>query len=115
VVLVLLAIQVFGAALAPPSAAAFDPDRIEICTEGGLLVLGHDGQPEKAPQTDHNGHCLFCLPLLHVGAPPAAQGVFVRLRLPEFPDFKVLAVLPVAAGIVPLAGAASPQAPPVSV
>ena len=115
IALLLLAIQVFGAALASPPVAAFDPDRIEICTESGLMVLGHDGQPEKAPQADHNGHCLFCLPLLHAGAPPAAQGIFVRLRLPEFPDFKVLAAPPAAGGIAPLAGAASPQAPPVSV
>jgi hypothetical protein len=116
VVLILLALQVFGAALASRPAAAFAPDRIEICTESGLMVLGHDGQPKKAPQADHNGHCLFCLPLPHIGAPPAPQGIFARLRPQEFLDFKVLASPPpAAAGIAPLAGAASPQALPVSV
>jgi hypothetical protein len=111
---VLLAFQVVGALLASPP-LAFDPDRIEICTESGFMVLGHDGKPEKSSQTAHNGHCLFCQPLLHAGAPPAAQEIIARLRPPEFPEFRVLAAPPTTAGLAPLAGAASPQAPPVSV
>ena len=115
VALILLAIQVFGAALTPPAAAAFDSDRIEICTVSGLMVLGHDGQPEQAPPADHGGHCLFCLPLLHAGAPPAAPGLFVAYRPVERLDFKAPSTRFAVASIPPLAGAASPQAPPVSV
>lgn len=112
--LVLLALQVVGVSLASPP-IAFDPDRIEICTESGPMVLGQDGRPEKSSRSGHNGHCLFCLPLLHAGTPPAALGITARLRPPVIPDFKVLAAPPTVAGVAPLAGAASPQAPPVSV
>ncbi len=114
IALILLALQVFGSALASPP-VVFDPDRVGICTENGFMILGHDGQPEKAPRADHNGHCTFCLRLLHTGAPPAAQGIFVRFHPPEDAGFKVLAAPSAVAGIAPLAGAASPQAPPVPV
>lgn len=114
VTLILLAIQVFGTALTPPPAAAFDPDRIEICTESGLLVLGHDGQPEKAPQAGHGGHCLFCLPLLHAGVPPTAGALLSRLRPAEHPGLMAQAARLTSAVASPLTGAASPHAPPVS-
>lgn len=114
ITLILLAIQVFGTALTPPPAIAFDADRIEICTESGLMVLGHDGQPEKPVQVGHGGHCLFCLPLLHTGVPPSAGTLLTRLRPAEHPGLVAQAARLAAADASPLTGAASPHAPPVS-
>ncbi|RAU20316.1 hypothetical protein CU669_18895 [Paramagnetospirillum kuznetsovii] len=116
--LVVLTLQLAGAAVAPtisPAIIATADDHMVICTVGGMVELGEDGLPIPAtPAKDHVGPCVFCLPLLHghVLAQTLATTAFDRTDLAR--SEKILPSSPTHAPPVRLAGAASPQAPPVS-
>lgn len=108
-----LMLQVAAFATGPAMAAnAGASDRIEVCTIAGMVVLDSQGQ-QALPSADRHGQfCAFCLPLLHGGSlaaeATAVPPLTVAFTLPHPPS-------PAADAIVvplPLAGAASPQAPP---
>lgn len=114
----MLVLQVFAAAMAPGAASAgtlanaLDSDNIVVCTAAGMVVLDHNGQPTQPSADKRAGFCVFCLPLMQgcaltadATSDAAAPGLIVQ---------EVSARAPLAAALIPhpLAGAASPQAPP---
>lgn len=111
----MLGVQILAGALMPARAEAGTVavgTRIEICTASGLMVLelGPDGQPVSSPTPA--GFCVFCLPLLHGAAltqAPLAMAEPVALATDTDDDATVLSRH---VAHPPLAGAASPQAPP---
>lgn len=81
--------------------------RMVVCTAAGMAVFNEDG----SPAADHDGFCVFCLPLLHAGG--AAPVASVALPVPV--DAAVAVLPPAPTRLAPpqrLAGGASPRAPP---
>lgn len=113
VMLAALMLQVAAFATGPAMAAsAGAADRIEVCTIAGMVVVDNQDQ-QAVPSADRHGQfCAFCLPLLHGGslaaeAVPVPPLPFAFILPPPLPPTADTGVVP-----QPLAGAASPQAPP---
>lgn len=118
IAITVLILQVFAAAMAPAAATArtlagaLESGSFIVCTAAGMVVLDHNGQPTQPSSDKRTGICVFCLPLLHGSALTAdaapdagAPGLMVQEEPAWVPS--VAALTP-----HPLAGAASPQAPP---
>jgi len=95
--------------------ASFSPTQIEICTANGILVVDLDGNPIPLRSTDTYKRisCVFCMPLMHAGPPITSTVDVVIWASSGYVDvsraiFRSLEDT----GNDPLAGAASPQAPP---
>ncbi|MGE5518026.1 MAG: hypothetical protein ACM31D_19655 [Bacteroidota bacterium] len=114
VLLAALMLQVAAFAIGPALAVpAGSPDRIEVCTVVGMVVLDSQGQPVPQSADSHGQFCALCLPLLHSGGSLAVEGCVplplpVAFALPQPPP----PAGDTSAAPLPLAGAASPQAPP---
>ena len=71
-----------------PFAAELDGDTV-ICPAQGMLVLDRDGHPRgPSGRTGHDGFCVFCLPLTHIGS-----GHAPTLAMAPLPEMRVLAVV----------------------
>lgn len=115
--LLLLTLEILlGSALslapATSSAQATDGNHLWVCTSAGMVEMGADGTPLAPGATDHQRHCIFCLPVLSgaINAPPSVTTEPVRRA--EAIASPIRPTGTPAATPAPLAGQSSPRAPP---
>lgn len=111
VALVSLLLQLFIV----PAGFSLPPERVAVCTAGGVAMVALDGEPSPAslPPGHHGGPCVLCQTGTH-GLAPAFEPA--ALLLPTCPG-QSAALAPFEGTVLPpprLAGSASPQAPPSS-
>ncbi len=121
----LLVVNVIGAGFLPVRPADAGPapfardivgDDIVVCTAAGMVVMDRDGHVvDTKGGGGHADLCVFCLPLMHVGAQtPAAVAVIVAIMPTERPIALFGPAEPSRPAPALLVGASSPRAPPLS-
>lgn len=121
--LILLAFNILGAGAVPAQAEGSTPlfaqellgDRIVVCTAAGMVVMDRDGNIiDTGDSSAHSNFCVFCLPLMHGVAKPAAMLSLVVDAAAETRRDIVPVLVSAPAKPALLRGASSPRAPPLS-